>query len=79
MIISTLTPSIPYFDATLTKIAWRLSYPDNLVYFELRTDNDIAAYQGNYTVSDSIIQAWGADDSVITDAIIAAAPWNLNI
>lgn len=79
MIISTLTTPIPYFDVSLTKIAWRLSYPDNLVYFELRTDTDVIAYQGNYIVSDSIIQIWGADDSIITDAIVTAAPWNLNI
>jgi hypothetical protein len=79
MIISTLTTPIPYFDVSLTKIAWRLSYPENLVYFELRTNDDIVAYQGNYTISDNIIQTWCADDSVITDAIVAAAPWNLNI
>lgn len=79
MIISTLTTPIPYFDVSLTKIAWRLSYPDNLVYFELLTDANVAGYQGNYTISNSVIQAWGADDSVITNAIVTAAPWNLNI
>jgi len=77
MIISTLTTPIPYFNVTATKIGWVLSYPDCVAYYQLLNDADIKLYDGHYLVDTTIVQAWGTDDSVITDAIVSAAPWNI--
>jgi hypothetical protein len=77
MIISTLATPIPYFNVSLTKIGWVLSYPDCVAYYQLLNDSNMKMYEGHYIVDEAIVQAWGADDSVITNAIVNAAPWNV--
>jgi hypothetical protein len=77
MIISTLSTPIPYFNVSLTKIGWVLSYPDCVAYYQLLNDSNTKMYEGHYIVDEAIVQAWGADDSVITNAIVNAAPWNV--
>jgi hypothetical protein len=79
MIISTLATPIPYFNVNLTKIGWILSYPDCVAYYQLLNDSDIKMYEGHYRVDEAIVQSWGTDDSVITDAIVAGAPWNVQL
>lgn len=77
MIISTLTTPIPYFNVTATKIGWILSYPDCIAYYQLLDDLEVKLYEGHYIVDQSIVQLWGTDDSIITNAIVNAAPWNI--
>lgn len=79
MVISILTTPIPYFNVSATKIGWVLSYPDCVAYYQLLNSEDIKLYDGHYLVDPMVVQAWGEDDSVITDAIVNAAPWNINI
>lgn len=79
MITATLTSPIPYFNVTITKLKWVLTYPDNVAYYQLTTDSDLVVRDGQCFIDDAIVQSWGADDSVITDAIIAAAPWNIQL
>ena len=77
MIISTLQTPIPYFNVTATKIGWILSYPDCVTYYQLLDDAETKLYDGHHVVDKVIVQTWGEDDSVITNAIVAAAPWNI--
>lgn len=77
MIISTLAIPIPYFNVSITKIGWVLSYPDCVAYYQLLNDSEINLYEGHYVVDTAIVQLWGEDDSVITNAIVSAAPWNI--
>jgi len=79
MVITNLQTPIPYFNVTATKIGWVLSYPDCVAYYQLINENDIKLYDGHYVVDSAVVQAWGADDSVITNAIVNAAPWNITI
>ena len=77
MITSTLTNPIPYFNVTATKISWILSYPDCVAYYQLLDDADVRLYDGHYIVDMAVVQAWGLDDSIITNAIVNASPWNI--
>ena len=77
MIISTLQTPIPYFNVEATKIAWVLTYPDCVTYYQLLDDVESKLYDGYYVVDKAVVQAWGEDDSIITDAIVNAAPWNI--
>lgn len=79
MIISNLTNPIPYFNVTATKIGWILSYPDCVAYYQLLNNNGVKLYDGHYIIDESVVQNWGVDDSVITNAIVNAAPWNINL
>jgi len=79
MVFSNLLNPIPYFNVNITKIGWVLSYPDCVAYYQLLNDTDLKLYEGHYRVDDAVVQSWGTDDSVITNAIIAAAPWNVQI
>ena len=79
MIISTLETPIPYFNVTATKIGWVLSYPSCVTYYQLLDDFEAKLYDGHYVVDIAIVQAWGEDDSVITNAIVAGAPWNITV
>ena len=79
MVTSILSTPIPYFNVNITKIGWVLSYPDCVAYYQLLNDEDTKLYEGHYIVDSTIVQSWGEDDSVITDAIVNAAPWNVII
>jgi len=79
MITATLTSPLTYFNTTLTKLKWVMTYPDNVAYYQLTTSEDLVLKDGQCFIDDAVVQAWGADDSIITDAIINAAPWNINV
>lgn len=79
MVISTLLTPIPYFNVSATKIGWVLSYPDCVAYYQLLNEEEVKLYDGHFLIDPAIVQAWGPDDSVITDAIVNAAPWNIQI
>ncbi len=79
MVISTLSTPIPYFNVSATKIGWVLSYPDCVAYYQLLNDEEIKLYDGHYLVDPVVVEGWGTDDSVITNAIITAAPWNIQV
>lgn len=79
MITATLPTPITYFNTSLTKLRWNLSYPDNVAYYQLTTDSDLVLKDGQCFIDDATVQSWGTDDSVITNAIIASAPWNVQI
>jgi len=79
MITAVLTIPIPYFNVTITKLKWILTYPSNVAYYQLTTDTDIVVKDGQCFIDDAIVQSWGTDDTVISDAIIAQSPWNVVI
>jgi hypothetical protein len=56
-----------------------MTYPDNVAYYQLTTSDDLVLKDGQCFIDDAVVQAWGTDDSVITDAIISAAPWNIQV
>jgi len=77
MITAILPSPLIYFNTTLTKLKWAMTYPDNVAYYQLTTSDDLILKDGQCFIDDTTVQSWGADDSVITDAIIALAPWNI--
>ena len=54
--------------AGIPAFSWELAY--------LYLENGDVAIGGDSRVPDDVIEAWGPDDSVVSDALIAAAPWN---
>lgn len=79
MIKANLLFPIPYFNTLATIIAWKISYPSNIAEYQLLDIYNNILTKGSYQVPQSIVDSWGPDDSVITDAIVAAAPWNVYI
>jgi len=75
MITAQLEKTIPAFGKTITQISWRINYPDNMIYYTLQSAEGISLKDGNWIVPNEIIQSWGTDDSVISDALINAKPW----
>jgi hypothetical protein len=76
MIIAQLPTPIPIFNKEITQVAWRLQYPENFMYYQMQTSEGLCLKEGNWTVPIEVIQSWGEDDSVVSDALITAAPWN---
>jgi len=79
MITATRPSPLTYFNTTLTKLKWAMTYPDNVAYYQLTTADDLILKDGQCFIDDATVQSWGADDTIITDAIIALAPWNIQI
>ena len=77
MIIVQLEIPIPVFNKEITQIAWRVNYPDNFMYYQMQTAEGISLKEGNWIVPSEIITVWGEDDSVISNALLAAKPWEL--
>jgi hypothetical protein len=77
MITSTLPTPLIYFNTTLTQLKWAMSYPENVAYYQLTTADNVVLKEGHCFIDDATVQAWGADDKIITDAIIDLAPWNV--
>lgn len=75
MITAQLPTPIPAFVKIITQIAWRVNYPDNLMYYQLQTEEGVLLKEGNWTVPTEVVEVWGADDSVISNAVIEAKPW----
>jgi hypothetical protein len=76
MIIAQLPEPIGFINTTATQVAWMVTYPSNTMYYVLQNQNNTILKDGNWLVPNEVIQAWGPDDSVVSDALIAAAPWN---
>lgn len=77
MITINLEQPIQVFNKTLTKLVWKINYPDNLMYYQLQTDEGILFKEGNWIVPNEVIEVWGTDDNVINNAILIAKPWEL--
>ena len=77
MIISDLQTPIQFFNVSITKLGWVMSYPDNTAYYQLLNSEFIKVIEGNCRIDNSIVQQWGADDSIITNAIVTLEPWNI--
>lgn len=75
MITAQLPTPIPAFNKMITQIAWRINYPENLMYYQLQTADGISLKEGNWLVPIEVINAWGVDDSVISNAVINAKLW----
>jgi hypothetical protein len=75
MITAQLRTAIPAFNKQITQIAWRINYPENLMYYELQTAEGVSFKEGNWIVPIEVINTWGTDDSVISNAVINAKPW----
>lgn len=76
MIIAQLPTPIVFLNTTAVQVAWMVTYPSNTMYYILQNQHGTNLKDGNWLVPDAVIQAWGPDDSVVSDALIAAAPWN---
>jgi hypothetical protein len=77
MISAQLEQPIQVFNKTLTQIAWKINYPENWMYYELQTAEGISFKEGNWIVPIEVINVWGTDDSIISNAVLAAKPWEL--
>lgn len=77
MIISNLPNPIQFFNVSITKLGWVISYPDNTAYYQLLTSEFVKVMDGHCRIDNSIVEQWGKDDSIITNAIITLEPWNL--
>ena len=77
MIISDLQTPIQFFNTQITQLGWVMSYPDNIAYYQLLTSDFIKVKDGHCQIDNSVVQQWGADDSVITNEIIYLEPWNV--
>lgn len=75
MIVVQLETAIPVFNKEITQLAWRVNYPDNQMYYQMQTEDGLSLKDGNWIVPSEVVQTWGEDDSVISDALIAAKPW----
>ena len=75
MITVQLATPIPVFGKSITQISWRVNYPDNQLYYQLQTAGGVVFSDGNWSVPAEIVNAWGADDSVISNAVIEEKPW----
>jgi hypothetical protein len=79
MIISNLQTPIQFFNVSITKIGWVMSYPDNTAYYQLLTSELVKVVDGHCRIDDSVVQQWGEDDSIITNEIISLEPWNIPV
>jgi hypothetical protein len=77
MITAQLPQPISAFNKMITQIAWRINYPENLMYYQLQIAEGTSLKEGNWIVPIEVINAWGTDDSVISNAVLAAKPWEL--
>lgn len=75
MIIGILPTPLPYMTTPITKVAWRITYPENTMYYQLQNNEGHTLAHGNWQVPTEVTDAWAEDDSVVTDALIAAQPW----
>lgn len=76
MIIAQLPTPIVFINTTATQVAWMVTYPSNVMYYVLQNQHGTNLKDGNWLVPTEVIEVWGPDDSVVSDALIAAAPWN---
>jgi hypothetical protein len=79
MIISNLPNPIQFFNVEITKLGWVMTYPDNIAYYQLLTSDNIKVKEGHCQIENSVVQQWGADDSIITNEIISIEPWNVPV
>jgi len=79
MIQFNVNPAIPYFNVEITKGEWTIVYPANVLQYNLREANGFLLKEGTWNVPTETIDAWGTDDSVITNALLTAAPWEIHI
>lgn len=75
MIVGQLPTPLPYINDVITQVAWRVTYPENLMYYELQNSYGLPLANGNWMVPTTVTNVWCSDDSVVTDALIAAQPW----
>lgn len=75
MITANLPDPIPAFGKLITQIAWRVSYPDGLLYFQLLTNEGENLKDGNWTIPAALIAVWGTDDNIISNGLIASKIW----
>ena len=76
MIIAQLPEPIAFINTNATQVAWMVTYPSNVMCYILQNQHGTNLKDGNWTVPQDVIDAWGPDDSVVSDALITAAPWN---
>lgn len=76
MIIAQLPTPIQAFGKSITEVSWRVNYPDNLLYYTLNTSDGVFIKDGNWNVPSEVVNTWGVDDSVVSDTLISAEPWN---
>lgn len=77
MIKAQLITPIQSFGKIITQIVWNVSYPNNLLYYQLQTADGFVMKDGNWIVPNEIINTWALDDTIISNAVINAEPWNI--
>jgi hypothetical protein len=76
MIIAQLPTPIQAFGKLITEVSWRVNYPENLLYYILNTSEGVFIKDGNWNVPTEVVNTWCVDDSVVSNALISAEPWN---
>ena len=75
-----LSQPLDFVYTKLTKGAWYCTYLDNVQayiswsLFDDQTNNALMA--GSWKLDDETFKNWGADNTVVTNALLLAAPWN---
>ena len=78
----TLPTPIPYINTTATQGFWYCIYLGGTVsntYWQLQdvNGNNLPNLTGNWTIPPDVVAKWGIDDTIVTAALVAAAPWNI--
>lgn len=74
-----LDPALPYINVTATQGWFYVNYPSGLSYWALKDSVGQQLIAGNYTFSQEILAQWTTSDQVLIDALLTAAPWDIQI
>lgn len=77
MINFKLEKPLPFLNKKAEQGVWRANYPDGLMYWILQDADGQHLKDGNWNIPKDILDIWGEDDSVVSNALLESAPWNL--
>ncbi|TSA62254.1 MAG: hypothetical protein D4R41_01855 [Sediminibacterium sp.] len=77
MIKFKLDKALPFLNKVAVQGIWRANYPDGNMYYILQDEAEQQLRDGNWSIPEDILKVWSTDDSIVSDALLAAAPWNL--
>ena len=77
MINFKLDKALPFLNKVAVQGVWSTNYPSGNIYYLLQDEEGTQLMAGNWQIPEDILKIWGTDDSIVSDALLAAAPWNL--
>ena len=76
-----LPKKLPYFKTFATQGNWHCFYLDAnsaIINWQTQDANGMLLTQGNWNIPPDVLAIWGTDNSVVTDALILAAPYDVS-